>query len=58
MDMDLNSKNLFMSKCDEKKATQKWDWGFVNETMLGSWGSFGKPIKDEEERKVFEINLN
>lgn len=43
-----------MSFCDETKLTQKWDWGFVNETMLMDWSNYGKPIVDKIEKKLFE----
>lgn len=54
IDMDLNQLRLFTAPCDANKLTQKWTWGFVNETMLENWASFGKPIRDELEMKEFE----
>jgi hypothetical protein len=49
MDVEENSQNLISARCDKKKKTQKWNWGFVNETMLRNWSEFGKPIKDLKE---------
>lgn len=49
IDMDPNYKTVFMSPCDDQKDTQKWNWGFVNETMLRNWVEYGKPILDEDE---------
>lgn len=49
MDFDLKTKFLICSACDARKATQKWRWGFVNETMLNDWVNFGKPILDAHE---------
>ena len=54
IDTITNSNHLFMSFCDETKLTQKWDWGFVNETMLMDWSNYGKPIVDKIEKKLFE----
>jgi polypeptide N-acetylgalactosaminyltransferase len=47
--MDGKLKTIFTSKCDESKKTQKWNWGFVNETMLRKWPDYGKPILDKIE---------
>lgn len=49
MDVDMRTKLLIYGPCDEKKLTQKWIWGFVNETMLNDWLGFGKPILDPME---------
>lgn len=54
IDMDPKLKTVFIAKCHESKQSQKWNWGFVNETMLKNWADFGKPILDEMEKQDFE----
>jgi hypothetical protein len=54
IEMDPKMKTLFVAKCYENKNTQKWNWGFVNETMLRNWGKFGKPILDKIEQEDFK----
>lgn len=49
MDVEEPSKIIFTSNCDRKKKSQKWRWGFVNETMLNNWSEFGKEILDFHE---------
>lgn len=49
MDYDLRTKLLIYAVCDEKKVTQKWKWGFVNETMMSDWLGYGNPILDAKE---------
>ncbi|KAG5666839.1 hypothetical protein PVAND_014849 [Polypedilum vanderplanki] len=49
MDIDMRTKLLIYAPCDETKLTQKWKWGFLNETMLNDWTNYGKPINDEKE---------
>lgn len=44
---DVNT--VFLSKCDENAISQKWNWGFVNETALKSWTKFGTEIIDKNE---------
>lgn len=53
MDVDLGTRRVFVAKCDERKVTQRWKWGFVNETMLVDWSRYGKEIQDETERMEF-----
>lgn len=49
----MKLKTLTVATCYEGKKSQKWKWGFVNETMLRNWMEFGKPIKDEVELEYF-----
>lgn len=49
MDVEGSTKKLIATKCDEGKKSQKWNWAFVNETMLRNWVEYGKPIKDLRE---------
>ena len=41
---------LFFSG-DREKVSQKWNWGFMNDTMLRNWTQYGKKIIDEQEYK-------
>lgn len=49
MDVEESSKIIFTSECNREKKTQKWRWGFVNETMLRNWSEFGMEILDSQE---------
>lgn len=49
IDMDPKFKTVFVSKCNSLKNSQKWNWGFTNETMLNNWTQFGKEIIDKDE---------
>ncbi|XP_070505127.1 N-acetylgalactosaminyltransferase 6-like [Chironomus tepperi] len=49
MEVDMRTKMLIYATCNSEKATQKWNWGFVNETMLNDWINNGEPIMDEQE---------
>lgn len=49
MDVEESSKAIITSNCDSSKKSQKWRWGFVNETMLRNWSAFGKEILDFQE---------
>lgn len=57
IDMDNKTKLLIVTTCSAEKVTQKWTWGFFNETMLRDWANFGKPILDEDELKEFQGNI-
>jgi hypothetical protein len=46
---DTNQKKLFVGDCHRDEISQKWNWGFVNETMLRNWVDYGKNILDEQE---------
>lgn len=49
MDVEESSKIIFTSECNREKKTQKWRWGFVNETMLRNWSEFGMEILNSQE---------
>lgn len=40
---------VFLAKCDDKSALQKWKFGNVNETALRNWMRSGREILDQEE---------
>lgn len=49
LDIDLGSQNVFVTKCNETKTSQKWKWGFVDESKVHNWLSFGDKIRNEQE---------
>lgn len=49
MDMDPRLRTVFVSTCNAQKQSQKWTWGFANETMLMNWTEYGKEILDKIE---------
>jgi hypothetical protein len=44
LDCDPTSKALFMNTCNKTSMNQKWEWGFVNETMLDNWETSGRKL--------------
>jgi polypeptide N-acetylgalactosaminyltransferase len=51
IDSDVKKRTVFLARCNETKRTQKWRWGFVNETMVRNWTVYGKRILDLQELK-------
>lgn len=49
IDMDPTLETVLTSTCNSEKMSQKWNWGFTNETMLRNWVQFGKEIIDKDE---------
>lgn len=47
---------VFIAKCNETSLSQKWIWGFANETALYSWTDFGTEIVDKREIALLEEN--
>jgi Ricin-type beta-trefoil lectin domain len=44
MDSNTHKKEIFINRCDETKINQKWEWGFVNDTMMDDWLANGTPL--------------
>ncbi|XP_062559599.1 N-acetylgalactosaminyltransferase 4-like [Armigeres subalbatus] len=42
--LDLVGRKVIISVCDHRKKTQRWEWGFVNETNLNNWKSYGSEL--------------
>lgn len=49
MDLDPKDRSIFLSTCDTGSKTQKWRWGFVNETNIRNWLTYGASIEDKQE---------
>lgn len=49
VEADVNTQSVFVTHCDPKKITQKWKWGFVNETNIRNWLNYGSKIVDAQE---------
>lgn len=62
IDMDetkTEAGSVFITKCNENSPTQRFNWGFVNETALTNWVSVGTDIIDKKEIAILkgkEIN--
>ena len=57
LDMDetkMEAGAVFIAKCDENALSQKWNWGFINETALANWILFGTEIIDKNEIKLLK----
>lgn len=48
---------VFIAKCDESSLSQKWNWGFLNETALVNWVAFGTEIIDKREVEFLNSEL-
>lgn len=57
IDMDPKLKTILTSTCDHQSDSQKWNWGFTNETMLKNWFQFGKEISDTDELNDLQASL-
>jgi hypothetical protein len=44
LDCDPATKALFMNNCNRTNMNQKWEWGFVNKTMLENWETNGRKL--------------
>lgn len=51
VEVDIGTQSVYVADCDEKKDTQKWKWGFVNETNIANWLHYGSKITDDQEIK-------
>lgn len=54
----INENSVFLTKCDENSISQKWKWGFVNETALRNWTEFGSEIIDKKEIILMKDYIN
>lgn len=34
---NVTDKSLFLSKCNSKDETQKWDFGYLNQSAMNDW---------------------
>lgn len=46
---ESHENSVIFSQCDESSETQKWNWGFLNETALNNWIEYGSQIIDKNE---------
>lgn len=59
LDMDIEKTEegaVFLSKCDENSLSQKWKFGFMNETALRTWTVSGFDIYDPYEYRIMRQN--
>lgn len=49
MEADVKTQSVFVTGCDASKLSQQWKWGFVNETNIRHWLSYGSKITDAQE---------
>ncbi|XP_062712553.1 N-acetylgalactosaminyltransferase 6 [Aedes albopictus] len=42
--LDLVDRKVVVSKCDHRKKTQRWEWGFVDHTNLDNWETYGAKL--------------
>lgn len=48
MQADVKTQTVSVAKCnfDSTMLSQQWDWGFVNETNINNWLTYGSKIAD------------
>ncbi|KFB49955.1 AGAP012414-PA-like protein [Anopheles sinensis] len=44
LDMDPNTRAVFVNPCDGANPRQKWRWGFVNTTSIDQWDTYGAKV--------------
>jgi inorganic pyrophosphatase len=44
LDCNPETRDLFVDRCDKTNKNQKWEWGFVNQTMMNDWEKSGAKI--------------
>lgn len=49
VDMDAQTRTVFVTNCNENSLTQQWKWGFANKTNLNNWLTYGVKIEDKKE---------
>lgn len=49
VEAEVKTQSVFVTHCDKTKIEQKWVWGFVNETNIRNWLSYGSKIVDKQE---------
>lgn len=49
VEVDVSTQSVFVTRCVDGKLTQKWKWGFVNETNVRNWLHYGSKIVDAQE---------
>lgn len=57
IDMDEtkpDESRVFFAPCDVDSPSQKWKWGYLNETALESWIKYGTEIIDKSEIEMLE----
>jgi hypothetical protein len=56
IEVDIKTQFVYVTLCDTSKKSQKWKWGFVNETNIQNWTTYGSKIADKQE--LAELSLN
>lgn len=49
IEADIGTQTVYVTTCDPLKDAQKWKWGFVNETNIRNWLTYGSKIAKEDE---------
>lgn len=49
VEAEIKTQTVAVAKCDATKLSQQWKWGFVNETNIRNWLTYGSKIVDDRE---------
>lgn len=52
VETDIKTQSVYVTNCDDSKLSQRWKWGFVNETNVRNWLNYGSKIADSQEIEV------
>lgn len=54
LECDVKTHEVYVTSCNFERLTQKWDWGFKNETNLRNWLTYGAKIVDKNEIEMLK----
>lgn len=57
VEVDIGTQSVYVTQCNKDKIEQRWIWGFVNETNLANWLTYGSPIGDAQEIQDLKASL-
>ena len=49
VEADIATQAVYVTDCNQTKIEQRWMFGFVNETNIKNWLTYGSAIEDERE---------
>ena len=51
VEADVSTQAVYVTECNRTKMEQRWVFGFVNETNVRNWLTYGSGIEDKGERE-------
>ena len=50
VEVDIPKQSIYVTKCNQTRLEQHWMFGFVNETNIRNWLTYGSAIADKQEK--------